>query len=92
MEVYDALTQKLHANVTGHLSIFTAENLPAGESFVISLYSRNNRGRSDNVILRGETLKLPEKRVEKDIQGKKMYRVDIILEKIRKMTSSTPKT
>ena len=79
MEVYDAQTQQLRANVTGHLSIFTAENLPPGESFLISIYARNNKGRSENVVLSGETLKLAEKRIEKDLEGMSLLSSIIII-------------
>ena len=52
-------------NYTSKTSSFSINNLDPGTTYLITLFSSNEKGRSEPVLLRSTTLNLPERRTGK---------------------------
>lgn len=61
LEIYDQQTNALQANITATLPLFTVGGLEAGKELKMVIFACNSKGRSDQVILEGYTLKIAEK-------------------------------
>ncbi|XP_076323436.1 protein turtle homolog B-like [Tachypleus tridentatus] len=56
VEVEESLNGRLILNITSSSPWFYVKNLPSGSSFMFKIYSFNMQGKSDPVVIRGNTL------------------------------------
>ncbi|XP_017855731.1 PREDICTED: hemicentin-2-like [Drosophila arizonae] len=63
LELQDANTKELKANITSSVPRFTVSGLAPGNVYVLSIYAFNSKGRSDPTIINAAMLRMPEKQL-----------------------------
>lgn len=65
LEVYDWKSGTLQANVSAKFPLFVVGGLDSGKLLKMVIYAANSKGKSENVLLEGFTLKVAEKQTGK---------------------------
>ncbi|XP_076350339.1 neural cell adhesion molecule 2-like isoform X2 [Tachypleus tridentatus] len=60
VEVYDIMTGNIVANFSSFTLSFYMRSLPPGLNFALKIYVVSHQGRSEPLVLRGQTLPIPE--------------------------------
>ncbi|XP_059218343.1 protein turtle [Stomoxys calcitrans] len=66
LELIDANTNDLKANITSTVPRFTVSTLSPGGVYSLSVYAFNSKGRSDPTVLNAAMLRMPEKQLTLD--------------------------
>lgn len=69
LEIRDAHTQAVKANVTAGVATFSVSGLLPGERYQACVYSYNLKGRSEPVVLAASTMRSPERHLTASVQG-----------------------
>ncbi|XP_034475559.1 hemicentin-1 [Drosophila innubila] len=63
LELHDANSKEIKANITSTVPRFTVSGLLPGNVYILSIFAYNSKGRSDPTIVNAAMLRMPEKQL-----------------------------